>query len=138
LLINESLSAAKIQLRLVPSTTIRYQDHSISPEAIYPGSLVSVTFSAEGDGRTIAREILVLAKPGDVFQFTGRVTHLDPHARLIVVEDLRDQKSYEIDVPTSMVLQGNGVHEGANVTVAIGFDGTRYMARTLTVNSSAK
>jgi hypothetical protein len=137
LILNESLSATTVRLKLVPSTTIRHHDHPISPEAIRPGSLVSVTFDAEGDGRAVAREISVLAEPGDVFEFTGRVTHLDMRAGLLVVEDLLDQKkSYEINFNASLAPAGNGLHEGVNVTVSIGFDGTRYMAKTLTVNSS--
>ncbi len=137
LILNDSLSATTLRLKLLSSTTIRYQDHRISPEAIHPGSLVSVTFAAQGEGRMIAREISVLAEPGDMFEFTGRVVHLDLRAGLLVVRDLTDQKSYEVTFDSSLVPAGNRLQEGANVTVSIGFDGTRYTARALTVNSSA-
>jgi len=136
LTLNDSLSATTLKLRLVPSTTVHHKDQPISAEAIRPGSLVSVTFDAEGDGRAVAREISVLAEPGDVFEFTGRVTHLDLRAGLVVVEDLLEHKSYEINFAASLVPAGNGFQAGASVTVSIGFDGTRYMARTLTVNAS--
>jgi hypothetical protein len=54
---------------------------------------------------------------------------------VLVVEDLLDHKSFEVNLPSSMVPPGGGLHEGANVTLSIGFDGTRYMARTVTVNA---
>ncbi len=135
----DSLSSAAIKLRLVPSTRVRQQEHLIAPTALRPGSLVSVTFETEGDGRAVAREILLLAEPGDVFQFAGRVTHLDLRAGVMVVENLLDHKSFEINLTSSLALPGNDFHEGSNVTVSIAFEGTRYVARTVTVNSpSAK
>jgi len=45
LILNDSLSATTMKLQLVPSTTIRDQDHPILPMALHPGALVSVTFS---------------------------------------------------------------------------------------------
>jgi hypothetical protein len=134
LILHDSLSATTLRLKLLSSTTIRYQDRPISPEAIHPGSLVSVTFAAQGDGRAVAREIAVLAQPGDVFEFTGRVAHLDLRAGLLVVRDLLDQKSYEITFNSSLLPVGNRLQEGANITVSIGFDGARYTAKALTVN----
>jgi len=135
----DSLSSAAIKLRLAPSTRVRQQEHLIAPTALRPGSLVSVTFETEGDGRAVAREILLLAEPGDVFQFAGRVTHLDLRAGVMVVENLLDHKSFEINLTSSLALPGNDFHEGSNVTVSIAFEGTCYVARIVTVNSpSAK
>ncbi len=137
LILNDSLSATTLRLKLLSSTTLRYHDRPISPAEIRPGSLVSVTFAAQSDGRGIAREISVLAEPGDVFELTGRVVHLDLRAGLLVVRDLLDQKSYEIIFNSSLVPSGNRLQEGTNVTISIAFDGTRYTAKALTVNPSA-
>jgi hypothetical protein len=78
---------------------------------------------------------LLLAEPGDTFQFAGQVTHLDLRAGVMVVENLPDHKSFEINLTPTMALRGNDFHEGSNVTVSIGFDGTRYVAKTVTANS---
>jgi len=135
LILTESLSATTLSLKLAPSTTFHYKNQPISAEAIRPGSLVTATFDAEGDGRAVARDVSVLAAPGDVFEFTGRVSHLDVRAGVLMVEDLVDHKSYEINFDASLVPSGNGFHVGADVRVSIAFDGTRYVARTVTVNS---
>jgi hypothetical protein len=126
-----------MKFQLLSSTVIQHQGRPISPMALPMGSLVSVTFLAEGDGRAVVREISVLAEPGDSFEFTGRVIHLDLHVELMVLEDFHDQKSYEIHFDRSLISARDNFREGANVTALIVYDGTRYKARTLTVNPSS-
>ena len=130
----DSLSGATIRLHLVDTTKISQQERPISPTALHQGSLVSVKFETEGDGRALAREISVLAEPGDVFTFAGQVTHLDLRAGLMVVENSADHKSFEIDISPAMA---QPLHEGSNVTVSISFEGARYLAKTVTVNSTS-
>jgi hypothetical protein len=137
LIMTGSLSATTMKVQLVPGTAVLRHDQSISPGALRTGSLVSVTFFTLGDGRTVAHEISVLAEPGDVSEFAGRVTHLDLHAGLVVLEDPRDQKTYEIYFDLSVVPPGDRFREGANVIVLAGFNGTRYVANKLTVSPSS-
>jgi hypothetical protein len=53
---------------------------------------------------------------------------------LVVLEDPRDQKTYEIFFDPSNIQGSQSLHEGTNVTITAVFDGTRYVARGLIIN----
>ena len=136
LTVRDSLSPDPIKLRVPPGTAIASKGPEASASDLTPGSLISVDFQPAVSGQNVARKITVLATPGSTFVFTGNVVFLDLHSGLLALIDPRDEKRYEIafdpDVPIS-----REVHEGIDVTVTANFDGTRYYAKAVTVNSPA-
>jgi hypothetical protein len=134
LVIRDSSLGAVIKVQLLPSTVVRRNDRLISRAEIHPKSLISIAFQPETGGRAIALKVSVLAEPGDTVTFRGRVMHLDMRARLVVLEDPHDQKTYEIYFAPSHIQVTDGLHEGTNVTIATTFDGTRYVGATLIID----
>ena len=134
LTVRDSSLATTVKVQLSANTVVRQNDRLISPTEIHPRSLVSIAFQPEAGGRSIALEVSVLAEPGEKFTFSGLIIHLDMRTRLVVLEDPRDQKTYEIFLDPSNVQGTQTLHEGTNVTITARFDGTRYVAAALLLN----
>jgi hypothetical protein len=134
LTLRDSSLATTVKVQLSAKTVVRRNDRLISSSEIHSRSLVSIAFQTDADGRAVALEVSVLAEPGDKFTFSGLIMHLDMRTRLVVLEDPRDRKTYEIFLDPSNVRGTESLHEGTNITIAAIFDGTRYVAAALIMN----
>jgi hypothetical protein len=134
LIVRDSSLATTVKVQLLSGTLVHYHEGLISPTDIHPGSLISITFQPQGNGRNVALTLSVLAEAGDTVTFSGRVVSLNMRASLVVLEDPRDQKMYEIYFGAPHVQGADGLREGTNVTISTSFDGTRYVAREFTIN----
>ena len=134
LTLRDSLSPNSVQVRLNSNTKFIQGGRQVSASILSPGSLVSVSFSAEGDGHDTAREIAILAVPGQHFTFSGAVVHLDLRTGLLVLKSSTDNKTYDVYLSSS-ITPDESLHPGATVTAVTDYDGSRYVARNLTINS---
>ena len=96
-------------------------------------ALVSVTFQSGKEGRSVVRKITILAIPGSVFVFAGKLSSLDMHTSSFVLIDPRDVKSYQISFDPTRLPASQDLHEGADIRVVATYDGARYVATALTV-----
>ena len=136
LVLRDSLSPRSLKVRLGSSTRVVQGDRTVSAGSLVPGTLVAVKFDSQPEGRGLAREITVLAVPGTSFTFTGQVTSLDLRTGLLVVVSAMNHRTYEIYLDTRAITVDESLHPGASVTVQARFDGSRYVARNLTVDSA--
>jgi len=137
LVVRDGLSPEPVRLQMDATTTIvREGQEGTSPSNLEARSLVSVRFQPSDNGKRLASHIAILATPGSAFVFSGIVSFLDVHTGLLVVLDPRDQKRYEISFDPRLP-GSTSLHDGSDVTVTAGFDGTRYTANTITVNSAS-
>lgn len=137
LVVRDALSPEPVKLQVFAGTTIvRVGQATASSNDLERGTLVSVKFRPSDNGQQFAHEIAILATPGTAFVFAGRVSFLDLHAGRLVLVDPRDQKHYEIFFDPRMPVSSS-LHEGAEVTVTAGFDGSRYTANAIAVNSGS-
>ncbi|MGA9208116.1 MAG: hypothetical protein WB347_09975, partial [Terriglobales bacterium] len=83
----------------------------------------------------MVRQISILASPGTAFVFAGRLEYLDLRRGLLVVVDPRDNKSYEVNFDSTVRGLTRDIREGADVTVHADFDGSRYTAQSITLNT---
>jgi hypothetical protein len=134
LTLHDSLMPNVFQLRVTASTKIRQGDRSANVTELVPGSLISVAFNADGAGKSTANEISILALPGTRYTFIGDVVHIDLKSGLLVLNSSTDHKTYEVYLALSAT-PDEGLHAGANVTVVASFDGSRYIVRSIAVNS---
>ncbi len=134
LILRDMLSPDPVKLRLTDRTHVMKGGQVASASQLVPGTLVEVNFTAQKDGRD-AQEVSILAVPGTDFTFGGTVTSLDLHIGLLVLNSSSDHKTYEIYLDPAVISVDDQLRPGANVTTVANFDGTRYVARTLTVNS---
>jgi hypothetical protein len=138
LLLSDAISPQTVKVHIASTTMISREGQTASSSELLSGTLVSVAFLPDEGGQSVARQVSILAKPGSTFVFVGRVVHLDLHLGLMVVVDPRDQKSYEIAFDPSVIQVSDNVREGATVEATTAFDGRRYMASTIRVDSSSK
>jgi Domain of unknown function (DUF5666) len=138
LVLRDALFPRPLKIRLTPQTRIVHGDHPASAGELVVGTLVAVKFGPQQDGRDVAREVSVLAVPGATFTFAGRVTGLDLRLGLLVLTSSTDNKTYEIYFDPAVVTADDSLRQAADVTVLTRFDGNRYVARSVTVNSQSQ
>jgi hypothetical protein len=119
------------------STRFTQGDRVVQSSTLTTGSLVALKFSSEGNGHEIAREISILALPGTRYTFAGQVVHVDLRTGLLVINSSTDHKTYEVYLDPSLSPDEN-LHTGAMVTVITNFEGSRYVARALSIDSQGK
>ncbi len=109
----------------------------ISSLDLAKGTLISVKFRSDNKGHAVASEIAILATPGATFVFVGNIASLDVHSGLLALIDPRDDKRYQIFFDAALLPISRDLHEGADVTVTTEFDGGRYVANAITINSAS-
>jgi hypothetical protein len=133
--IRDALSPQAVKIRVTSQTRIVDGAHAASASKLAPGTLVAIKFGPRQDGGEVAREVSVLATPGESFTFAGQVTAIDLRLGLLVLTSSTDHKTYEIYLDPSVVGVDDNLRPSADVTVLTRFQGNRYVARSVTVNS---
>jgi hypothetical protein len=134
LVLRDLLSPDPIKLHLTPRTQVVQDGHAAFASQLLPGTLVDVNFAAQKNDRE-AQHVSILAVPGSDFTFAGRVISLDLRIGLLVLQSATDHKTYEIYLDPSAIAIDDRLRAGADVSTVANFDGSRYVARSLTVNS---
>jgi Domain of unknown function (DUF5666) len=135
--VRDAISPTPLRVRFNSSTQFLQGDHKIPANKLSEGCLVAVKFSSEGNGHEVAREISILALPGTRYTFAGQVVHVDLRTGLLVIHSSTDRKTYELYLDPSVTPDEN-LHAGAVVTVVTNLEGSRYVARSLTIDSQGK
>ena len=133
LTVRDELSDQPIKLRISSATTVRRGEQAASLTDLREGALVALGFSPQND----VNEINLLATPGSAFTFAGRVTYLDLSRKLIAIDNRSDGKKYDVYLEAIAPNVMRQLREGVNVTVSAVFDGTRYAARTIGLQSAS-
>ncbi len=134
LIVRDLLSPDPVKLRFTSNTQITQDGRAAFASQLVPGALVDVSFAAQKNDRD-AQQVSILAVPGSDFTFAGQITGLDLRIGLLVLTSVTDHKTYEIYLDPSVITFDERLHPGAEVTTVAKFDGSRYVARTLTVDS---
>ena len=147
LLVRDTLSPKPVKMHLAAGATITRGDQPATPADLQPGALVTVEFAAgieqksdnhRSDNRQpLVSQVSILASPGAMFSFSGRVSFLDLHRGLVVIVDPRDNRNYEVYVDANDRELASKIQEGADIMIEARFNGTHYEARSITLNSEA-
>lgn len=135
LTLRDALSPEGVELHLSANTTIQRGDQVVGAAELRPGTLVALTFTPGVGGIPEVSRISLLASPGSVFVFAGRIEHLDLHRGLIVLADPRNNQTHEISVDPSARRLTQNLRQGLDVTVQATFNGVHYQASDITMNS---
>jgi hypothetical protein len=133
--LRDLLSPRPLKIRLTSQTKIVEGDRTESASKLSQGTLVAVKFGAQQNGSDVASEVSILAVSGASFTFVGTVTAVDLRLGLLVLNSSVDHKTYEVSLDPALLPTDDTLRPGADVTVLSRFDGNRYVARTVTVNS---
>jgi hypothetical protein len=90
-------------------------------------------FQPDNKGLGVATRIAILATPGSKIDFAGDVTYLNLRSKEFAVLDAQSDQSYKIYFDPAAMPQTRDLHEGSHVRVTAEFDGTRYIAQTITL-----
>ena len=137
LTIRDGISPNPVEVQLSRSTKFTQGNREVASSIVVPGTLVSVDFSPQEGGRTIARQISILALPGSRYTFSGQVVHIDLRSGLLALVSSTDHKTYELYLEPSSTPDEN-LHPGSIVTAVANYENSRYVVRNLTVNSPGR
>ncbi|MGA2373891.1 MAG: hypothetical protein ABSF72_00120 [Candidatus Sulfotelmatobacter sp.] len=132
LTLRDPMSPQNISLRITSSTTVINRGQPASPQALSPGMLVRVQLSP---ARNVAKNVEILAERGSSFTFEGRIVSVDLRSRVLAVSSDSDQSVHELAINSLDKASLGLLREGAEVSIQAEFDGDRYNARTVTLES---
>jgi len=98
------------------------------------GTLVSVNFRPDGQGRGIADHLSILATPGSTFIFDGSISQIDSHDGYFVLISSQEDQSFRIFFGASQLPGLANIRAGNRVRAMALYDGTRYVATSLTIH----
>jgi len=136
LTVRDPLFPEPLRLRVTGNTRFLRGDQAVDASNLKSGSLISLKFGPSPTGRDTVAQVSILASQGETFTFVGRVTTLDFRNNLLVVTSPINHKNYEIVLDPSVVTVAEGLREGSQVTVTSRFEGNRYIASGLSVDSN--
>ncbi|HVG89985.1 MAG TPA: DUF5666 domain-containing protein [Alphaproteobacteria bacterium] len=131
LTLRDALNSVPVRFAVDPETRISKGQTPASFKDVKPGTLVHVRFSASSPNRGLAREVSIVATPGSVFTFSGKVTFLDLHRGLLALQNSTDDRNYEIHFSPEVVTNRSSLGVGRDVLVRATFEGTRYTAQSV-------
>lgn len=138
--VDTDLSPQPVRLYVPRSTPIdrvgqpEFTSAHTSTRDLVSGTLVTVTFAPDQDGRGIAHRIKILAVPGSRFIFGGEITYLDAPGGSFSMTDSRNGKSYHITFDPESLAIGTKLHVGDKVSVTASYNGSSYVASSITIH----
>ncbi len=131
LTLRDALNSVPVRFAVDPETRISHGQTPAAFKDVKPGTLVHVRFAASSPNRGLAREVSIIAVPGSVFTFAGKVTFLDLHRGLLALQNSTDDRNYEIHFSPQVVTDRSSLGVGREVLVRATFEGTRYTAQSV-------
>jgi hypothetical protein len=138
LTLRDALNSVPVRFAVDSETRISKGQTPASFKDVKPGTLVHVRFSASSPNRGLAREVSIVATPGAVFTFSGKVTFLDLHRGLLALQNSTDDRNYEIHFSPEVVTDRSSLGVGRDVLVRATFEGTRYTAQSVNLSKAAE
>jgi hypothetical protein len=134
--LREEVAPEPFQFRLAPDTAVILNGRRAHASQLLPGALVTISFNGGGSGN-IAREVHVLANPGQNFTFVGKITFLDLRVRRLAVANQSDNETYDISLDQVSPREIRSLKVGSNAVIKAVFNGKTYNATTIDVSSAA-
>ncbi len=128
----DGLTGQSVRFEVTPRTALQDRGQPATAASLKPGSLVDVMFLPGQKGGT-ARQVLVLAVPGQSFIFSGKVTNLDISTGTLSLDNQTDDKNYTLHFDPARVEDREHLTVGSEVTAQATFDGQTYHATNVTL-----
>jgi hypothetical protein len=128
----DNLTGQSVRFEVTPRTALQDRGQPTTAASLKPGAIVDVMFLPGRKGGS-ARQVLVLAVPGQNFIFSGKVTHVDLSTGILALDNQTDDKNYTVHFDPATVSDRDHLTIGSEVTASATFDGQNYRATTVTV-----
>ena len=135
--LREEVAPEPFQFRLTPQTTVTMNGRKANASEVLPGALVAVRFAGGGNG-SVAREVRVLANPGENFTFVGKITFLDLRLKRLAVANQSDGETYDISLDQLAPTQIRALRVGNYAVVKAVFNGKAYEAQKAEITDPVK
>lgn len=135
--VKDELSSQPVTFAIDNRTTYSAYKGTATNADLKQGSLVDVQFAPGREKRDMAREIILLARPGDTYVFSGVVTNVNMRDGTLALENRSDDQTYELHFGTSALDDRNKLKVGSEITAHAVFDGKQYKANDLQVQQVA-
>jgi len=132
--LRDDLSSESVSLHVVNTTTVRAPDGPARLSDLVPGALVAVVFFPVQGQLGQVKEITVLARPGSIVLFAGKVTHIDISVGTFSVANTTDNKTYDISFDPASTPGLANLTVGSDVTVRATFSGKKYLAQEVQIH----
>jgi hypothetical protein len=129
--IRDALAPKPVRIRVTPETAIRAGDRPAEPSQLVVGTIVRIGFRPGSEGADMAQQIEILAQPGSLFTFAGKITFVDVRAGFVAIADEAEAKSYEVAVDRLTPEVKLQLKQGNDVVIRAQFDGHKYNAQTI-------
>ena len=134
--VRDQLSFRPVSFRVNGATKYSSFKGIANSADVQPGALIDVEFSADRSNHDVAQEIIVLAKPGEDYIFSGVVTNLDMRSNTLALENRSDQETYELHFDPARLEDAHKLKVGAEVTAHAVFDGKQYQTSNLRIEKT--
>jgi hypothetical protein len=134
--VRDELSTQPVTFAVGSSTQYSAYKGSANSNDLQPGSLVDVQFAPGKDKHDLAQEVILLAKPGDTYVFSGVVTNIDLRSSTLALENRSDDETYELHFDQSAVNDKSKLKVGSEVTAHVVFNGKQYNANDLQLQAA--
>ncbi len=134
--VRDELSSQPVTFAVGSSTQYSAYKGSANSNDLQPGSLVDVQFAPGKDKHDLAQEVILLAKPGDTYVFSGVVTNIDLRSSTLALENRSDDETYELHFDQSAVNDKSKLKVGSEVTAHVVFNGKQYNANDLQLQAA--
>jgi hypothetical protein len=133
--LREEVTPEPFQFHLTPETAILMNGRRAEASQLLPGALVTINFSGGGTGN-VAREVHVLANPGENFTFVGKITFLDFRLKRLAIANQSDNETYDISLDQVNRSESHALKVGSNAVVKAVFNGKSYAAQSVDISAA--
>ena len=134
-MVHDELYPSDVKVRVVPHTKFTKDGKAIETRALRTGDLVRVVMSNAPQASEAADSIEIVAEPGNRFVFDGTLAAIDLRMHTMTILNKTDGAMHEIAIGPLDQETLRSLREGSEVSVEAQFDGTRYVARSLSVRA---
>jgi hypothetical protein len=134
--VRDQLSAKPVSFAVGGATRYASTKGAATAADLQPGALINVQFSPAHGDHDVARDIMVLAKPGDNYIFAGVVTNLDMRTNSFFVDNRSDEQTYEVHFSPAALPDARSLKVGSEITARATFDGKQYVADNVRIENS--
>lgn len=128
----DTLTGQVVSFFVTQQTAMNKRGNPASPADLRAGTLLDVMFAPGAHGGK-ANQVSIMAVPGEVFIFAGRVTNLDLSRGVLNVDNENDQKNYEMHFNPAALEDRDALRVGREIEARARFDGQIYRANQVTV-----
>lgn len=129
--VRDLISSQPINLSVTSGTKVHSGDQPATAADLVTGALVQIDFQGSSEGRSVADSINILARPGSIFVFTGRVAVIDLRDSHLTLYRQPGDAAFEVGLGSLTPNETLNLKPGTDVVVHAQFDGRGYEARSI-------